>query len=305
MAYACYIGGVQRFSTEDGPGIRTTVFFKGCPLGCQWCHNPELMNGGHEILYRAKECILCGRCVAACPSGALTVGDGHVDIDRALCRHCGACVKACCTGALFTKAISYTAESLMALIEKDRQFYESSGGGVTFSGGEVLFHAPYALELAGEVRKHGLSLAIETSGYGSYEELFALAGLCDWVLFDLKHMDPDRHREFVGAAPDTIWANLEGLAADGAIRPRIIIRVPMIGGVNDTAENMAALAGRMNALGLETVHLLPYHKMGVSKAREAGRQQREFETPSDETLEAAKKILTDAGLAVTVMGHED
>lgn len=300
-----YIGGIQRFSTEDGPGIRTTVFLKGCPLSCRWCHNPELLDGGYGILYRESSCIRCGRCIKSCPVGAIRPHEDHIDIDRAKCIGCGICVDACCTEAIHTKSTEYTMDKLMSILEKDRAFYESSGGGITLSGGEILSHGEYAVSLAREIRKRGFTLAIETSGFGDSATLCALAELSNWVLFDRKVMDPQKHLQYVGVTPDVILCNLTMLCADDAIRQKLIIRVPMIHGVNDDSENISALRDELLRLRLQEVNLLPYHNMGVGKAREAGIWQETFETPSDELLEAARSVLADAGLHVVVMGHED
>ncbi len=300
-----YIGGIQRFSTEDGPGIRTNIFLKGCPLRCRWCHNPELLDSHYGVLYSPGKCILCGECAAKCPAGAIRPGEGRIEIDRSICQGCGTCVENCCTTALHAKSVRYTMDELMAVVEKDRNFYETSGGGVTLSGGEVLAHGEYALEIGREVKKRGFSLAIETSGEGSREQLHALAEISDWILYDLKHMDPAQHKFYTGVTPERIWENLTKLAEEPDLRAKIIIRVPLLHGVNDSTENIAALRDFVLACGLTTVNLLPYHNMGIGKAREAGMVQEEFETPPDAVLTRAAGQLRDVGIHVTIMGHDD
>ncbi|WP_301861208.1 glycyl-radical enzyme activating protein [uncultured Megasphaera sp.] len=301
-----YIGGIQRFSTEDGPGIRTTVFFKGCPLRCQWCHNPELLDPGFGLLYREKECIHCGRCIASCPVGALSAGaDGIVQIQRSHCQGCGMCIEACCTGALFTKSKQFTIEELLKELAKDKDYYALSGGGITLSGGEILSHGKMAREVAQAVTDAGYTLAIETSGFGNYDDLAALAAYCDWILFDMKIMDRELHKQYIGVYPDVIRENLELLCQIPGMKEKIIIRVPLIGEVNDTIENAELLRKYIQTLGLKTVHLLPYHNMGISKAREAGLQQHQFTTPSDERLAAIRTAIQHGGVNVIVMGREE
>lgn len=305
MGGAAYIGGIQRFSTEDGPGIRTNIFLKGCPLRCKWCHNPELLDARYGVLYSPSKCILCGECVKNCPAGAIRPGKGEIVIDRTLCKGCGTCVENCCTTALHTKSVTYTMDELMGAVEKDRNFYETSGGGVTLSGGEVLAHGEYALEIAREVKKRGFSLAIETSGEGAWEHLHALAEICDWILYDLKHMDPEQHEFYTGVKPELIWENLTRLSEDPELRKKIIIRVPLLHGVNDGEGNMEALRDFMTERHLTHANLLPYHNMGIGKAREAGLVQEEFETPPDEILIRAAGQLRAAGIQVEIMGHEE
>lgn len=239
-----------------------------------------------------------------CPAGAIHLTKDGVFVDMERCISCGKCVENCCSEALHTKSAEYTMEELMDLLKKDRQYYDSSGGGITLSGGEVLAHGTHALKIAENARKEGISVAIETSGYGDYEKLYSLARICDWILFDLKHMDAVSHKTYVGASPERIWENLRRLAAVPGMGEKIIIRVPMIHPVNDTVENIQAIGEFMRQNHLRTIHLLPYHDMGIAKAREMGIEQKRFETPSDEVLEAAAKLLRSYGLTAEIMGKE-
>ena len=299
----CYVGGIQRFSTEDGPGIRTTVFLKGCPLKCAWCHNSELIEFRFRLMYKEEKCIRCGQCIRHCPSGALIMGPSGIQIDDDKCTGCRQCIEQCGSEALHTKSNVYTVEQLMTEIEKDRDFYESSGGGVTLSGGEILSHADFALAVAKECRKRGITVAADTSGFGKYDDLKAIAEQAEVILYDLKHMDRQKHIELTAQDPEIIWNNLIRLTEDG-FGDKVIIRVPFIHPINDDQENVQRLLEFMKRYGLRQVNFLPYHNMGISKAREIGVVQNEYEAQTDEYLEEVRDLFVKNGIITVVMGKE-
>ncbi len=300
-----YIGGLQRFSTEDGPGIRTTIFFKGCPLSCAWCHNPELFSASFYLHYQKRKCILCGHCIEVCPVHAISAGDREIIVDREACIACRKCIEICCSGALYTKSNEYSLDDLITEIEKDKEFFDHSGGGITLSGGEVLANTEYAIAVAREAKKRNIAVAIETSGFGKYEELHALAEICDDILFDIKHMNSASHKKYTGVPVESILENLEKLSADSDIRNKITIRVPLIHHINDDEETVEKLCNLMAVNCLKKVNLLPYHSMGISKGREIGIVQQEFETPPDEVLLKVKERFLEKGIQAEVLGMDD
>ena len=290
----------MRFAVHDGPGIRTAVFFKGCPLSCWWCHNPESQNSAPEVLYSEERCRFCGACAGACPMGAISRLDGRMTAGPA-CVHCGTCADACAAGARALAGRRMTVPEIVAEIERDTIFFDESGGGVTFTGGEPLSQ-PAALEaLLYACRERRIHTAIETCGAASRETLLRLCGLADLVLYDVKIADPARHRQFTGAPNGNI---LENLAALSRVHPRVVARVPIVPGVNDRDEDVRALAALLAHLPLNRVDLLPYHRAGSEKYRRLGRPYRLPETlpPSEAHMARLAAQMQAAGVVVSIPG---
>lgn len=304
------LGGFQRFSTEDGPGIRTTLFFKGCPLNCKWCHNPELISSHYEILYSPQRCIACGLCAEACPENGITLvrdeeGQMKIHIDRKACTYCCRCTEACCTEALRAAGERRSKEEVIDLLMRDRGFYEETGGGVTFSGGEVMSQAEYAEELMDACIEKGLSVTLDTCGYGRIEDLLRMGKKAQCILYDLKMMDSEEHKKLTGVDTELIHSNLRTLCQDDEIRSKIVIRIPLIHPFNDSIENMEAVCKLMKELRIDQVNILPYHTLGTSKSRSLGKEAEEFQTPSDEALHEIKGIFDQYDLHLVIMGNEE
>lgn len=299
-----YVGGIQRFSTSDGPGIRTTVFLKGCPLSCAWCHNPELIGFGAEIIHSENRCIACGACARACPQQAVSLTCGGFRLDRALCDHCMACTKVCCAQALRSIASTMTVAEVMELLLRDRGYYEESGGGVTISGGEVLSQAEFILELLHACKREHLTVALDTSGFGSGEALHRMADACDYILFDIKAGLEETHRALTGVSLAPIRANLRRLAEDPELCAKLHLRIPLVSGVNDTQEEIEATCAFLCGMGIQRATLLPYHELGISKSRGLGLAFRRFSPPAPERMHQIRDCLTNVGIH-TEIGGED
>jgi pyruvate formate lyase activating enzyme len=256
---------IQRFSIHDGPGIRTTVFLKGCPLNCAWCHNPEGISARPHLSFVPEKCIGCGYCFRACPKVAHSWQDGRHVLDREVCVACGTCAAECYAGGLELVGRSITVGEALDEVLRDEPFYQTSGGGMTLSGGEPLYQIEFSEALLDAAKQAGLHCCVETSGCAPYERLRPST---DLFLYDIKESDPERHRQYTGAGVEQILDNLRILHARGA---RLRLRCPIVPGYNDRPDHFEGIAALARSLpGLDGVEVMPYHSFGDSKLDRMG-----------------------------------
>ncbi len=292
------VSNIQRFSLHDGPGIRTTVFLKGCPLRCIWCQNPECLSASPEIAFRRSRCIGCQACKETCRHGAIVPG-AERRVDHARCNACGECAKACPTGALDCIGKEWSAEDLAEEVARDDDFFRESGGGITFSGGEPLMHAAFIETTSTRLRERGINIAVETCGFFAPSLAGMLVRIAECIYFDLKHMDPARHRDLTGQDNSRILENFSALAAiHGGLQPRM----PVMPGLNDGVENIRRTASFILGKGIRTIHCLPYNPLGRDKLEWINTSQKPpvIEVPGPEKMEELKTVFKREGVDAIV-----
>ena len=293
---------IKRFATHDGPGIRTTIFLKGCGLQCWWCHNPENWHDAPAVMYRSDRCISCGVCVESCPQGALVLGADGVITDLDLCDLCGSCVKSCPAEARMSTGWTVDTEELMRIIEGDVPFYDESGGGATFSGGEPLSQPEFLIELLQDCGRLGIHRAVDTCGFARLDTVRRVAEFTDLFLYDLKLIDPGRHKQYTGVSNELILENLKWLSANGA---EIYIRIPLVPGINDGAEDIQQITDFLAGLARRhPVYLLPYHGSASHKYVNLGFEYKlkDVSSPSAEDLTGIIHRLSSAGIDAQIGG---
>ncbi len=275
---------IQRYSIQDGPGIRTTVFLKGCPLSCLWCSNPESQKSGPELMFRPTLCDGCGKCLSACPVSAMQVWEGKLRIDRARCNGCMFCISACLRNALDIAGKLTTVDQVITEVQKDQPFYGTSGGGVTISGGEPLFQPEFTVRILEESHLIGIHTCLETAGYSSRKVIEMVLPHTDLFYYDLKHMNNEAHQKLTGVPVEPILDNLRFI---DAAKKEIVIRVPLIPGRNDSEENITETARFSASLkSVSRIDILPYHRFGEGKYAGLGREYplTGVASPSEEAL---------------------
>lgn len=298
------ITNVQKFSIHDGDGIRTSVFFKGCPLKCEWCHNPETQRFEKEMQCDKEKCVGCGTCAKVCPNGAISMENGKPEMKKDACTFCGKCVNFCPIGIREIIGREYSVKELIKELMKDQMFYEESGGGVTLSGGEVMaMDIDYILAIAKELKRQDVTLTIDTCGYVPYEKFQAILPYVHTVLYDVKVMDSKLHKKYIGVDNQLILDNLIRLAADGA---RIYIRIPTIKEVNGNEKNMKETIAFLKEHDIHPaqINLLPYHDTGSGKYSKLDMEYKgtDLHAPEKEEMESFVRLFVESGFQNTKIG---
>jgi pyruvate formate lyase activating enzyme len=296
------VTNIQGYSIHDGPGIRTIVFFKGCSLACQWCSNPECISSKLEIGWFKSLCTRCGKCLKACPSGALEGKQGDLPaLDRERCSGCGECVSVCCYKALVQYGKAMSVDEVYDIVKRDAMFYEASGGGITASGGEALLQPQFVSDLFIKCRDAGIHTCIETSGQATESSLRQVLRYTDLVLYDLKHLNSQQHHRYTGQPNDLILANARVAAESGV---EVLFRMPLIPGINDDLPNIRETAAFLKGLvkSAHRIELMPYHRLGKGKYESLSRSYclAELPSPEPDRAERVKKAFEDFRITCTI-----
>ncbi len=293
---------IQRFSIHDGPGIRTTVFLKGCPLRCPWCSNPESQRDAPEVFLRIAKCIKCGRCAETCPEHAIAVTESGAAIDRNRCTSCLACAAACPARAIEATGQSMSVAEILAVVLRDRGYHRQSGGGLTLSGGEPLRQWPLAVNLLRQAKQHALHTALDTAGHVDWDAMAAVLPYTDLVLYDLKHADPARHQAATGVANDAILENLRRLLRETGVE--LWIRMALIPGFNTSPDDVAAMSKIIHGLPRPPakISLLSFHKFAAGKYEALGRPYPagDADLLTDAEIAEIRATLETTGIPVTI-----
>jgi pyruvate formate lyase activating enzyme len=296
---------IDRFSTHDGPGIRTVVFFKGCPLRCLWCSTPESQNTSRELIFSSAKCIHCGKCVQVCPTCAITIGVNEIPLtNRILCNDCGKCVDVCIGGARTLAGKEMTVKEVISEIEKDSLFYWNSGGGVTLSGGDPTMQPEFAGQILKGCHEVGIHTAMETSGYIKWKILNEILKCLDFIYVDIKHASTGEHLNLTGRENNIIIDNLKSIVTYYPKLP-LILRLPVIPGLNDSIENVQNVIKIIQLLpGSHKIELLPYHKLGVHKYGSLLREYKlsHLEPPAMDKLIKIKNLFEESGIRAQIGG---
>lgn len=279
---------IQKYSIHDGNGIRTTIFFKGCPMKCKWCHNPESQSYEPIIMHNAEKCTNCRSCVEKCPQDAIRYEDGKIKTSNEKCNFCEKCVDTCINNAREKAGKNYSVEEIMKEIEKDKMFYEQSKGGVTLSGGEVMTQdMDYIVTILKKCHRMGYSVNIDTCGHAGFENFEKVLPYVDTFLYDIKHMDDEIHKVITGQGNFMVLDNLRKLSEKGA---KINIRMPLVEGVNSDDKNIDKTIEFLKSINVEKINLLPYHNTGKSKYERMGLAYEGdvYEAPDNERMESIR-----------------
>lgn len=293
---------IRKYSIHDGPGIRTTVFFKGCPLRCWWCHNPEGQDVEPELVYRKSRCLGCDECSKSCQREAISLVAQSISVNREKCVPCNNCCRVCPSDALSIAGKQMTVKEILEEIEKDRTFYEESRGGVTFSGGEPLMQPDFLNALLNECKERATHTAVNTCGFAQYEIIDRIRDKVDLFLYDIKTMDNRKHRKYTGASNEQILKNLKKLAESGS---SIVISFPIIPGINDGDKNVTRTAEFISSLpNIQQINLLPYHRAGIEKYKNLGKPYKldKIQPPSNQRVKSVKEKMEAFGIRVGIGG---